>query len=75
MSEVIIVIKDGKDYKISDTALIQDYQRLKYIPELDKLLDWRLFLMQDGKYNKIEMQHIKKEILAVDYLLNLKQNK
>lgn len=75
MSEVIIVIKDGEDYNISETALIKDYQRLKYIPELNKLLDWRLFLMQDDEYSETEMQHIRKEIIAVDYLLNLKQNK
>jgi len=71
--KVIIVLKGDKPYDISDTALIKDYQTQKYIPEIDKLLDWRSYLMKVEPKGYWEEQTLVKEILATDYLLNLKQ--
>lgn len=72
---VTIVIKDGVGYDISDTALIKDYRKEKYILDVDKLLDWRYFLMTSNTTDENEISAIKLEIMATDYLLNLKQNK
>lgn len=69
----IIVNDNGTDYNIASTALIQDFIKEKYIPETDKLLDWRLYLMKAECNNQLERNIIKKELLAVDYILNLKQ--
>lgn len=69
---VIIVMSEGKDYDISDTQLILDYKREKYIPDIDKLLDWRSWLMKAEPSNYWEKYEVKREILATDYLLNLK---
>lgn len=71
----IVIFEDSIGYDISDTALIKDYRKEKYIPDVDKLLDWRCFLMTSNTANKAEKLTIKKEIMATDYLLNLKQNK
>lgn len=71
--KVIIVLKEGKSYDISDSTLIKDYQKQKYIPEVDKLLDWRGYLMKVKTNNYLEQQALIKEILVTDYLLNLKQ--
>lgn len=66
-------MKDGKSYDISDTVLIKDWQSQNYIPEIDKLLDWRSYLMKVETNHYHEEQIKIKEILATDYLLNLKQ--
>jgi hypothetical protein len=70
MTTEIIVIHKGKDYNITNTALISDYLEKKYIPELDKLLDWRLKLKEIGKRNEYPKKWVLKEILATDYLLD-----
>lgn len=70
--KVIIVIKDGLEYNISETALIQDFKKEKYIPDTDKLLDWRLFLMKAEPKTYMEKYILTLEILATDYLLKLK---
>jgi len=75
MEKEIVIFENGIGYDISDTALIKDYRKEKYIPDVDKLLDWRYFLMTSNTTNKAEKLTIKKEIIATDYLLNLKQNK
>lgn len=75
LNKVIIIIKDGRDYTISDTALIKDYLAQQYIPSIDKLLDWRLYLMDCKPKNNIEKDEIQLEIVATDYLLDLKQEK
>lgn len=71
MANVFIVIKDGKDYDISDSKLIKDWQELKYIPDTDKLLDWRMVLMRVEPEHESEEEALIKEILATDYLLDL----
>lgn len=73
MEKTIIVLKGDKHYDISDTSLIKDWQSQKYIPEIDKLLDWRSYLMKVETKDYWEEQTLIKEILATDYLLNLKQ--
>lgn len=73
MKKEIIVIKNGKDYNITHTNLIQSYFDENYIPEVDKLLDWRLKLMGYQKECGYENGIITLEILATDYLLNEKQ--
>lgn len=70
-----IVIKDGKSYDISDSILLRDYHKLGYIPSVDRLLDWRLFLMNKKHKNSMESLICETELLAVDYILNLKQTK
>lgn len=71
----IIIISGDEVYNITETALIQDWRRLGYIPEDDKLLDWRNFLSSTQTTDKSEYDHIQKEIKAVDYLLNQKYGK
>lgn len=67
----ILVIKDDKTYAISDSNLIKDWQELKYIPDTDKLLDWRMVLMRVEPEHESEEESLIKEILGTDYLLDL----
>lgn len=77
MIDVIIVIKDGISYEITETTLIKTYKEEKYIPETDKLLDWRLRLMDILEYYKslndvFSVWLVTRELLAIDYLLDVK---
>jgi len=71
--EKIIVTEKDIQFDITYTALIQDYLKEGWIPEVDKLLDWRMYLMNRDEEDYLYRLWTKKEILAVDYLLNLKQ--
>jgi hypothetical protein len=68
----IVIQKDGIVYDITHTALISSYLEEKYIPDVDKLLDWRIRLVEFEFKEKWKREAVKKEIIAVDYLLTIK---
>lgn len=80
IADVIIVIKDGVNYNISNTSLISSYREERCIPETDKLLDWRLRLMDRLEYYKATEDEFSerlaiREIVATDYILDLRYKK
>lgn len=57
---------------VSGSALFQDYLKYKYMPTVDRLLDWRNRLVEkrdDDVINPPDWYN--REIAAVDYLLEL----
>lgn len=75
IADEVMVMEDGIIYDIHNTQLFQDYKELKYIPDTDRLLDWRMFLSKYIYKDHIEEYVIKREIIAVDYLLNKRYGK
>lgn len=75
IADEIMVMEDGIMYDIHNTQLLQDYKKLKYVPDTDRLLDWRIFLSKCSYKDHIEEYVIKREIIAVDYLLNKRYGK
>lgn len=58
--------------QVSNSALYQDYMKYKYLPTVDRLLDWRnrLVIKRDNdSINSVDWYN--REIAAVDYLLEL----
>lgn len=74
-SKEIIVIKNGIDYNITETTLMTSFLQEGYIPETDKLLDWRSHLSKQHPNSNFEKELLFKEILATDYLLNKRYEK
>ncbi len=68
--EIIVIDSKGKSHNITETALISDYIRLKTIPSVDQLLDWRLKLSELKADKSYPKGFIALEIKATDYLLN-----
>lgn len=57
---------------VSGSALFQDYLKYKYLPTVDRLLDWRTRLVEKRDGDVINPPDwYNREIAAVDYLLEL----
>ena len=79
MNHGIWTYEDGRFIDLTTTALIQSFMKYESIPEINSLLDWRNRVEQlrdakNGVIGPVEDEWYQKELLAVDYLLNLKTN-
>lgn len=59
---------------IEGSVLMNDYERIKKLPTVDSLLDFRIRLAELKEQNKEASEWYDKEVKAVDYLLSKHDN-